>query len=147
MFVNPCLSLTLTITAIQMRKCSRDNTLAQTCPVFSYSGPSWQPGLLLASLRFLKAISPGFDITVFLNNWARVETKLLVFISLENWVIFVHLYPCRFSKTPCILNSTGWFFWLFRPKKWLSVRLHCKSHQKSSKCQIFQWVWHFRAEQ
>ena len=46
--------------------------------------------------------------------------------------------------------STGWFFWLFRPKKWLSVRLHCKSHQKSSKCQIFQWVWHlfiFRAEQ
>ena len=41
-------------------------------------------------------------------------------------------------------------FLLFRPKKWLSVRLHCKSHQKSSKCQIFQLVWHlviFRAEQ
>ena len=41
-------------------------------------------------------------------------------------------------------------FLLFRPKRGLSVRLHYKSHQKSSKCQNFLWVWHlviFRADQ
>ena len=49
-----------------------------------------------------------------------------------------------------ILDRYRVVFWLFRPKKWLCVRLHCKSHKKSSKCQIFQWVWHlviFRADQ
>ena len=49
-----------------------------------------------------------------------------------------------------IMIHTGWFFWLVRPKKWLSVRLHSKSHKKSSKCQNFLRVWHlviFRADQ
>ena len=35
------------------------------------------------------------------------------------------------------------FFLLFRPKKWLSVRLHCKSHPKNLKCQnFFLYFWH-----
>ena len=44
----------------------------------------------------------------------------------------------------------GGFFYCSALKNDLSVRLHCKSRQKSFKCQIFQWVWHlviFRAEQ
>ena len=41
-------------------------------------------------------------------------------------------------RTAC----TGWVFSLVPPKKVLSIRLHSKSHQKSSKCQNLLTSWH-----
>ena len=61
-------------------------------------------------------------------------------ISFQLWD-FLHY----FAYTLCRV-----FFLLFRPKKWLSVRLHNKSHQKSSKCQNFLGAWHlshFKSDQ
>ena len=41
--------------------------------------------------------------------------KLCEWLTSEHWIYLIY---------------TGWFFWLFRPKKWLSVRLHVNPFKK-----------------
>ena len=62
----------------------------------------------------------------------------------RRWIVIV----LKISYRWCDIIQDG--FLLVRPKKWLSVRLHSKSHQQSSKCQNFLRVWHLvivRADQ
>ena len=101
-------------------------------------------------LRILLAPSPYFP-----SPWGW-KTLIVEITFCQCFWLCLTLTCLSWLSNTFVTNSahlsdyTGWFFWLFRPKKWLRVRLLCKSHQKSSKCQIFQWVWHlviFRAEQ
>ena len=84
---------------------------------------------------WLKGMSSAFQLWYFVSkNICRRET-------------------CHDKSGKISLYNTyiqGGFFLLVRPEKWLSVRLHRKSHQKSSKCQNFLRIWHwviFRADQ
>ena len=100
------------------------------------------------------------------ESWPLITLLLLIFgchfcfqlqwsISFSmKFLLFFHLVILEQTKKFKIIGTqyhnlnTGWFSWLVRPKKWLSVRL--QSLQKSSKCQNFLRVWHlviFRADQ
>ena len=49
-------------------------------------------------------------------------------------------YP--YQPHPCVLQNIQGAFLTVPTQKFLSVRLHSKSHQKSSKCQNLLTGWH-----
>ena len=104
---------------------------------------------LLLLILFLWVLAPLFTLPIvvwvifFLLSGRKIKIDILAFTQF-NFDVFAQ------TNLSIGLLHTVWFIWQVRPRKWLSVRLHSKSLQKSSKCQNFLRVWHlvsFRADQ
>ena len=87
----------------------------------SHSFSSWTNSCLVTLL-----ISQTIFSTI--PKWQWISTK-------DSWnkakriiCTFVHIFV-KF-KSFALLIYTGWFFWLVRPKKWLSARLHVNPFKK-----------------
>ena len=128
-----------TISSSPPSSCSSSSKPTFGSAISLRSRPSSEP-LMDFKLKYLDARWKSWD------NFRKIKSPFVI------WEIFRHTCWQTVKSQDLFLERTGKLKWSKQRSTLITnhVRLHSKSHQKSSKCQNLPRVWHliiFRADQ